>query len=260
MKLILAMALLQGMTAYAGEVRGNGYTARFDERTETAPGDLHGETVGGIRLVRTSDQALVWQENTPLRPGCGNVAAVTAINDRYMALCGNLGGRHYTQKIIFTQGSSLSMVSIDQYDSPSPVRVERNGSLAIDVLRRDLFPAELTGPHYFPTVYRLRHDDATFSFVPSFDGDAAERYWLHYRATRQAAPAAEVLPELLASLLAAQSGKQSICAELDTLAADLQQGRQYDAQGARTLMRTWLHKLSAIGYPAFDTQACPGRI
>ena len=29
---------------------------------------------------------------------------------------------------------------------------------------------------------------------------------------------------------------------------------------ARTLMRTWLHKLPAIGYPAFDTQACPGRI
>jgi len=260
MKLILVMALLQGMTAYAGEVRSNGYTARFDERIETAPGDLHGESVGGIRLVRASDQALVWQENTPLRPGCGNVAAVTAINDRYMALCGHLGGRHYTQKIIFTQGGSLSMVSIDQYDSPSPVRVERNGSLAIDVLRRGLFPGELTGPHYFPTVYRLRHDDATFGFVPSFDGDAAERYWLHYRVTRQAAPAAEVLPELLASLLAAQSGKQSICAELDTLAADLQQGRQYDAQGARTLMRRWLHKLPAIGYPAFDTQACPDRI
>ncbi|SDL97212.1 hypothetical protein SAMN05216517_102558 [Janthinobacterium sp. OK676] len=260
MKLLLVMALLQGMTAYAGEVRSNGYTVRFDERIETAPGDLHGETVGGIRLVRTADQALVWQENTPLRPGCGNVAAVTAINDRYMALCGHLGGRHYTQKIIFTQGSSLSMASVDQYDSPSPVRVERNGSLAIDVLRRDLFPGELTGPHYFPTVYRLRHDDAMFGFLPSFDGDVAERYWLHYRATRQAAPAAEVLPELLASLLAAQSGKQSICAELDTLAADLQQGRQYDAQGARTLMRTWLHKLPAVGYPAFDTQACPDRI
>lgn len=59
MKLILVMALLQGMTAYAGEVRSNGYAARFDERIETAPGDLHGETAGGIRLVRTSDQALV---------------------------------------------------------------------------------------------------------------------------------------------------------------------------------------------------------
>ncbi|WFR78745.1 hypothetical protein P9875_24055 [Janthinobacterium rivuli] len=260
MKLILTLALLQGMTAYAGEVHSNGYTVRFDERIEEASGDLHGATAGRVSIVRTSDQALVWQENTPLRPDCGVVAAVTAINDRFVAVCGHLGGRHYTQKIIFMQGNALSMVSVDQYDSPSPVRVERNGSLAIDVQRRDRFPGELTGPHYFPTVYRLHHDDATFGFVPSFDGDAAERYWQHYRATRQAAPAAAVLPELLASLLAAQAGKQSICAELDTLTVDLQQGQQHDAQGARTLMRTWLHKLPAIGYPAFDTQACPGRI
>ncbi|WP_035821434.1 hypothetical protein [Janthinobacterium sp. RA13] len=260
MKLILTLALLQGMTAYAGEVHSNGYTVRFDERIEEASGDLHGATAGRVSIVRTSDQALVWQENTPLRPDCGVVAAVTAINDRFVAVCGHLGGRHYTQKIIFMQGNALSMVSVDQYDSPSPVRVERNGSLAIDVQRRDRFPGELTGPHYFPTVYRLHHDDATFGFVPSFDGDAAERYWQHYRATRQAAPAAAVLPELLASLLAAQAGKQSICAELDTLTVDLQQGQQHDAQGARTLMSTWLHKLPAIGYPAFDTQACPGRI
>jgi len=170
--LLLALALLQGMAAYAGEVHSNGYTVRFDERIETAPGDLHGATVGRISIARAADQALAWQENTPLQPGCGAIAAITVLND-------------------------------------------------------------------------------------------AERYWQHYRATRQAAPAADVLPELLASLLAAQAGKQSICAELATLAADLQQGQQYeqyDTQGARTLMRTWLHKLPAIGYPAFDTQACPGRI
>ena len=128
-------------------------------------------------------------------------------------------------------------------------------------LRRDRFPGELTGPHYFPTVYRLHHDDATFGFIPSVDGDAAERYWQHYRATRQAAPAADVLPQLLASLLAVQAGKQSICTELATLAADLQQGQQYeqyDMQGARTLMRTWLHKLPSIGYPRFDAPACRG--
>ena len=208
------------MTAYAGEVRSNA-TRRARRAIETRR-RLARETVGGIRLVRTSDQALVWQENTPLRPGCGNVAAVTAINDRYMALCGHLGGRHYTQKIIFTQDNSLSMVSVDQYDSPGPVRVEPNGSLAIDVLRRDLFPGELTGPHYFHTVYRLRHDDATFGFVPSFDGDAAERYWLHYRVTRQAAPAAECCQKCACCWRPVR--QQSICAELDTLAADLQQG------------------------------------
>ena len=259
--LMLASALLSVVgAAQTGAVLANGYSVRFDERIETAPGDLHGATVGHIRIMGAAEQGLVWQENTALQPGCGAIPAVTRIDDSLVALCGHLGGRHYTQKIIFMHGNSPSMVTLDQYDAPSAVRMERDGSLAIDVLRRDLFPGELTGPHYFPTVYRLHRDAFAFGFLPSFDANAAERYWLHYRATRQAAPAAAVLPELLASLLAAQSGKQAICAELDTLAADLQQGRQHDAQGARTLMRTWLHKLPAIGYPAFDTQACPGRI
>ena len=257
--LVLALALLPGLAAHAGEVRSNGYTVRFDERIETAPGDLHGATVGRISIVRAADQGLAWQENTPLQPGCGAIAAITVLNDHYVALCGHLGGRHYTQKIIFMQGNSPAMVSVDQFDSPSAVRVERDGSLAVDVLRRDRFPGELTGPHYFPTVYRLHHDDATFGFVPNFDGEAAERYWQHYRATRQAAPAAGVLPELLASLLAAQAGTQPICTELATLAAHLQRDSQpHDAQGARTLMRTWLHKLSSIGYPRFDAPACRG--
>ena len=259
MKLILALALLQGMAAYAGEVHSNGYTVRFDERIEDAKGDLHGETAGSIRLVRTSDQALVRQENTPLRPGCGDVAAVTAINDSFVALCGHLGGRHYTQRIILLEGNTPGMASVDQYDAPSPVRVEGDGALAIDVVRRDLFPGELTGPHYFPTVYRLHRDAVTFGFVPSFDAASAGRYWQHYHATRQAAPAAAVLPELLASLLAAQSGKQSICGELDAIASELQGGVARQGPGARALMLDWLRKLPAAGYPPFDGQACPGR-
>ena len=259
MKLIVALALLQGMTAYAGEARSNGYTVRYDERIEEASGDLHGESVGSIRLTRASDQALVWQENTPLRPGCGAIPAVTLLSDQFVALCGHLGGRHYTQRIMLLEGNTPGMASVDQYDAPSPVRVEGDGALAIDVVRRDLFPGELTGPHYFPTVYRLHRDAVTFGFVPSFDAASAGRYWQHYRATRQAAPAAAVLPELLASLLAAQSGKQSICGELDAIAAELQGSVAPQGPGARTLMLDWLRKLPASGYPAFDGQACPGR-
>ncbi|MED5594323.1 hypothetical protein [Janthinobacterium sp. P210006] len=258
--LVLALGLLSGMgAAQAGEVLANGYGVRFDERIETAPGDLHGATVGRISIVRAADQAPVWQENTALRPGCGAIAPVTAIHDSIVATCGHLGGRHYTQKIIALQGNVPLMASVDQFDAPSPVRMERDGSLAVDVVRRDLFPGELTGPHYFLTVYRLRHDGATFGFVPSFDGEAAERYWRHYRATRQAAPAAAVLPELLASLLAAQAGQPAICAELAMIAAELQRdGQPRAAQGAHTAMLAWLDKLPAIGYPRFDALACPG--
>ena len=159
------------------------------------------------------------------------------------------------------QSNAPSMLSVDQFDAPSPVRVARDGALAIDVLRRDLFPGELTGPHYFATVYRLRRDSATFGFVPGFDANTAERYWQHYRATRQAAPAAAVLPELLASLLAAQAGKQPICGGLAAIAAELQGDAAAPAvQGVRALMPGWLDTLPTTGYPAFDRRACPASL
>lgn len=159
------------------------------------------------------------------------------------------------------QGNAPSMVSADQFDAPSPVRVERDGAPAIDVLRRDLFPGELTGLHYFPTVCRLRRDAATFGLVPSFDAHTAERYWQHYRATRQAAPAAAVLPELPASLLAAQAGKQSICGELAAIATELQGAAPAPGeQGARALMPGWLEKMPTAGYPALERHACPASL
>lgn len=75
--LLLALALLQGMgAAQAAEALANGYSVRFDERIETAPGDLHGATVGRISIVRAADQGLAWQENTPLQPGCGATASL----------------------------------------------------------------------------------------------------------------------------------------------------------------------------------------
>ena len=119
----------------------------------------------------------------------------------------------------------------------------------------------MTGPHYFATVYRLRRDSATFGFVPGFDANTAERYWQHYRATRQAAPAAAVLPELLASLLAAQAGKQPICGGLAAIAAELQGDAAAPAvQGVRALMPGWLDTLPTTGYPAFDRRACPASL
>lgn len=77
--LVVALALLGSMAAHAGEVSTNGYTVRYAERTEAAPGDLHGATVGNIRIARASDQSLLWQEDTPLRPGCGAIPAATVL-------------------------------------------------------------------------------------------------------------------------------------------------------------------------------------
>jgi len=260
--LVFSLSLLSAMAAvHASEIVQNGYSVRFEERIEDAPGtDLHGATVGRISIWRTGSSQLLWQENTNLSPGCGEIAPVTVLNARFVALCGHLGGRHYTQKIISLQGSVPKLISVDQYDAASPVRVEADGALAMDVWRRDMFPAELTGPHYFPFVYRIPDDGLTFDSRLSFDQQAAQRYWRHYQAIRQTAPAAAVLPELLGALLASQAGKQPICAELDHIETDLvRQGLQGDHEAHR-LMQSWLGKLPTIGYPALNTQACPGRI
>ena len=252
----MALLLLPPMAVHADEVNSNGYTLRFEERIEEAPGDLHGETVGRISLRRTADQQLLWLENTPLRPGCGKLPAVSAINADFVSICGHLGGRHYTQKIVLTRGNFPTMASVDQYDLPSPARIAADGTLSIDVLRRDMFPEELTGPHLFPFVYRLHRDAVTFGFALSFDKDAAERYWQHYQDSRQAAHLAGVLPEMLAALLASQA-RQPICAELaDIETALMHDDKQLDQTGARKLMLSWLQKLPGIGYPAFKQPAC----
>lgn len=52
--LLLALALLSGLAAHADEVSSHGYTVRFDARTEAAPGDLHGDTAGSIRIARAA--------------------------------------------------------------------------------------------------------------------------------------------------------------------------------------------------------------
>lgn len=260
--LAFSLSLLSAMAAHASEIIQNGYTVRFEERIEDAPGTgLHGETVGRISIWRTGSQQLVWQENTNFRPGCGGIAAITRLNARFVALCGHLGGRHYTQKIIRLQNSSPKVITVDQYDDANPVRVEENGTLALDAWRRDMFPGELTGPRYFPFVYRMPDDGQALDFSLSFDEQAAQRYWLHYQAIRQTAPAAAVLPELLAALLASQAGKQPVCAELDRIEAELlREDPQAGQAGGRLQMQSWLRKLPAIGYPPLNTQACPGRI
>lgn len=261
--LVFSLSLLSALAAaHASEIVQNGYTVRFEERIENAPGtDLHGETVGRISIWRTGSQQLVWQENTSLSPGCGDIAAITSLNARFVALCGHLGGRHYTQKIIRLQDSLPKVITVDQYDDASPVRVEANGTLALDVWRRDMFAGELTGPHYFPYVYRMPDNGLTADFSLSFDQQAAQHYWLHYQAIRQTSQAAAVLPELLAALLASQAGKQSVCAELDRIEADLlRQDPQATQASGRLQMQAWLRKLPTIGYPPLNTQACPGRI
>lgn len=80
----------------ATELSHNGHVFRFDERIETAPGDLHGQVAGTMSVWRADDQALLLQINTPLIPGCDAVPGVYAIDENMVALCGHLGGRHYT--------------------------------------------------------------------------------------------------------------------------------------------------------------------
>lgn len=232
--------------AQAAELNHNGHVFRFDQRVETAPGDLHGQAAGTMSVRRAGDQALLLQIDTPLNPGCGAVPAVYAIDDTLVALCGHLGGRHYTQTVIRID-QPLNVASIDQHDGAQRLQAGPDGMPQTAVLARDFFAGELTGPHYFPRVYRLRRDNATFGWQPVFDSAAAPLYLRSYRDERaMATTLAEQLPQALAALVAS-GDNATICRELATLQA---------APGIPALLATWLRRLPEIGYPAFDLRQC----
>lgn len=230
----------------AAELSNNGYLFRFDERIETAAGDWHGQVAGTISVRRASDQALLLQMNTPLIPDCGAVPAVYAIDDNMVALCGHLGGRHYTQTVIRID-YELNVAAIDQHDGAQRLQAGPDGMLQTAVLVRDFFAGELSGPHYFPFVYRLRRDNATFGWQPVFDSVAAPLYLRSYRDERaMETTLTEQLPQALAALVAS-GDNATICRELATLQT---------APDSPALVTTWLRRLPEIGYPAFDMRQC----
>jgi hypothetical protein len=259
-KLSAAISLLLGMTltsiAQASDIvqlERNGYSFRFEERIDKTKGDLYGQTVGHISIVRLADNSLVYSEDTALRPGCDELPAIKLINDRYLSLCGHLGGRHYTQQIISLD--MLHKAKLDMHDMPRQVEVDANGQLVVLVSLRDLF-SDLQGPIYFPMIYKSYRDQVTFGFQRNFDADVSIHYLRYYDQLKLNEATVHQIPAMLAALMASQN-KKFVCAEIPRIESILQK-KLADKKPSATV-KIWLARLQAYGYPAIDTEKCDAR-
>lgn len=263
----LAMAVLWFGASYlsegiAAEVQMSSGSAvrlvQFEPRVEDGPGDLQGQNVGRISVLRASDRRTVYADDTPLQPACAPVPAVTLLNQRLVAVCGNLGGRHNTYKVLRMEGEAIDVATLDMQDGNDPLRVDQHGRIFGVVMRRDLYP-KLTGPRYFPIVYRLHEDDAGFGFRPDFSSSAAPIYAQRYASMKQSEIGQPAAEEMLAMLLATQD-RSFVCKELAYLEIQLvKRGQFQQRQDARIFLKEWAQKLPEAGYPAFNDLTCKGK-
>jgi len=225
----------------------DGHTFSYQERIEMAPGDLQGEVVGTITIRREDGQEIVYEEDTDLRPGCGDEPAVEYLGGDFVALCGHLGGRHYTKTVFRLTPEPAPLAQLDFFDTPAPIGLDRNGILRTRVLRRDVFRG-VTGPEYFPYVYSLDETDMQPVFAPDFSASARPIYLDYYETLRREGQPAEHYREMVAALVAAGDVRFA-CRELAELRRAL--------PGAVDL-RKWVRTLPQGGYPAFDVRGCKG--
>ena len=254
----LVLTMLASTSGLAAQLQtGSGDTARvyrFEPRVEDGPGDLHGQALGRISVLRANGHE-VYAEDTPLQAGCGEIAAVSQLTPQLVALCGTLGGRHTTYKVFRQVGAALEMATLDLQDGSGPLAIRRDGRARGVVMRRDVFPG-ITGPRYFPLVYALYDDPIAFGFRPDFSSYARADYHRRYNELRQGAQPAQAMPEILAMLLAMQEPRLT-CRELSRLETILIDDGQYAVRpDARDFLRLWMDKLPSAGYPAFDEAVC----
>lgn len=246
-----------GAAFAATEIELDGHRIRF-ERTgvDIASAALESMPSSLITVTRIGGSSPIYTERSSLIPGCEGVPTISLIAGRYAALCGHLGGRHYTYRVFRIGGSGPEVATLDAFDVAAPLLVDGQGGIMTRVARRDQFPGELVGPVYFPYVYALHADASTFGFAPTF-GEGAKRHYVHVYAWHKANDGlALMLPAMLAALMATQD-RALICKEV----AQWKSGTAAnggDVVALENTIRQWSAKLPAIGYPAFDVTRCSG--
>lgn len=231
--------------AQSATVTVQGYQYSFENRVETAAGDLNNLPAGTLQIKRISDGKVVYTEETSLQPGCGDNKTVEAVSSDFISFCGNLGGRHFTKKLFRLQPSPVPVAQIDYYDSPAAITAE-GSDLRTLVLRRDIFGAKLTGPHYFPVVYKSVDDGVTIGFRPDYGPGSSRRYVDYYKELRNREQIANAYPEMIAALVA--SGDVSlICSELKLLKKGVASPKEIE---------NWMQHIPEAGYPKFKIQQC----
>lgn len=253
---LLALALTSSLAVAAeNSARLGPYQVRFDP---VPPQDQAVDSEYASRSVVTitrASTAEVWtKEWSAFEPGCGAIPAVSSVGDRYLALCGHLGGRHYTYRLMRIGGGGTESATLDAFDQASPLIADAHGAITTLVLRRDVFPGELVGPIYFPYVYAVRSDASTFGFEPVFGANVKAQYMSFYDWTLANKDRSEFLPVLLASLVATQD-KAVICRGVKELKKQ-EREKNGKTDTLDKALRTWSARLPTIGYPKFNLNHC----
>lgn len=175
---LLSIGVAIGVTMMAGSVQAQtptaatsvdleGYRFRFESQPAEVlarPPELAPRSLISVHVLRERGEELVLSKASQMEPGCRELPAITLIANRYVAVCGHLGGRHYMYTLFRIGADGPLGAMLDAYDDPPRLTIDAKGGITARIARRDMLPG-VVGPVYLPFTYRLEDDDATFGFT-----------------------------------------------------------------------------------------------
>lgn len=230
----------------SAEIRGHVFTF---EKSQNSDRSIDSEHLSTVLVKKNGSRAEIYKQVSTLQPGCGTISKLQKLEENLVATCGHLGGRHYTYRFYRMGASGIDVTTLDAFDV-IPEIYRSNGAISLLVILRDRFP-EITGPVYFPYVYKLHRDENTFGFHLDYGIDSREQYEKFY-STIKTKDNESYLPVKVATLMAIQD-KSFVCHELSEIAKNAKGEKLRSLQNS---IEKWMAKLPSIGYPTFNLNDC----
>lgn len=231
------------------EIRGHVFTF---EKSQNRDRSIDSEHLSTILVKKNGSEAEIYKQVSTLQPGCEAIPKLQKLEENLVATCGHLGGRHYTYRFYRLGASGLDATTLDAFDVAPEIAYKGNGSVSLLVMLRDRFP-EITGPVYFPFVYKLHRDESAFGFHLDYSVSSREQYEKFYT-TIKTKDNESYLPVKIATLMAIQD-KSFVCHELSEIAKNAK-GKGEMHGSLQNSIEKWMVKLPSIGYPTFNLNDC----
>ncbi|WP_462164357.1 hypothetical protein [Pseudoalteromonas xiamenensis] len=232
----------------SAEIRGHVFTF---EKSQNHDRSIDAEHLSTVLVKRIGSETEVFKQVSTLQPGCEAIPKLKKLEDNLVATCGHLGGRHYIYRFYRVGASGIEVATVDAFDF-IPEVYSTNGSVSLLVKLRDQL-SEITGPVYFPYVYKLHRDQSAFGFHLDYGIGSREQYEKFY-STIKTKDNESYLPAKVATLMAIQD-KRFVCHELSEIAKNAKGETHRNLQNS---IEKWMAKLPSIGYPTFNLNDCQG--
>lgn len=229
------------------EIRDHVFTFEQSANTDKS---IDAEYQSTISVKKKGADSEIYKQVSTLEPSCGKVPKFQKLNENLIALCGHLGGRHYTYKFFRISASGPEVTTLDSFDGAPEIVNTNNGSISLLVIMRDRF-SEITGPVYFPYVYQLYSDENAFGFHLDYGVNSRQQYRKFY-ADIKSTDDKNYLPVKIATLMAIQDEK-FVCDEIKEIK---QKAENKNAGSLQNSIEKWMKKLPSVGYPTFNLNDC----